>query len=135
MVTLNVADLSPEQREIWQAEQAYWALVKARDAEGLIALAHDRITVWPHIAPSPIDSVHFREDARTRGARDPIAAYELSFHAIEVHGDTAIVYYTAVVTSSATLHRRSSTTHTWIKDRDAWRLAGGMSRWIPVPPT
>ncbi len=28
MVTLNVADLSPEQREIWQAEQAYWALVK-----------------------------------------------------------------------------------------------------------
>jgi len=41
------------------------SLVKERNAEGLIALAHDRITVWPHIAPAP------REDARTRGERDP----------------------------------------------------------------
>jgi hypothetical protein len=75
MVTPNVVYLSPEQREIWRAEQAYWALVKQRDAEGLIALAHGRITVWPHIAPAPIDSVHFREDARTRGERDPIASW------------------------------------------------------------
>src|SRR5262245_28027823 len=91
MATLNVADLSPEQCEIWQAEQKYWALVKERDTEGLVALAHDRVTAWPHIAPAPMDSAHFREDARTRGERDSVATYELSFHAIEVHGDAAIV--------------------------------------------
>ena len=40
MATLHFADLSPEQRDIWQAEQAYRALAKERDTEGLIALAH-----------------------------------------------------------------------------------------------
>jgi hypothetical protein len=82
MATLHFADLSPEQREIWQAEQTYWALVKERDTEGLIALAHDRVAVLPHVAPAPMDSVGFREDARIRGERDRIAVYELSFHAI-----------------------------------------------------
>ena len=57
MATLNVAVLSSEQREIWQAEQAYWALVKNRDIEGLIGLAHDRVTAWPHVASAPMDSV------------------------------------------------------------------------------
>ena len=126
MATLHFADLSPEQRDIWQAEQAYWALAKERDTEGLIALAHERVTVWPHFAPAPMDSVHVRENARIRVERferDPVAAYELSFHAIEVHGDAAIAYYTVAVTNSTTC-----ITHTWIKDRGAWRLAGGMSR-------
>jgi hypothetical protein len=50
----------------------------------------------------------------------PSAAYELSFHAIEVHGNAAIVYFTAVVASSTTRHTQQSKTHTWIKDRDAW---------------
>jgi hypothetical protein len=40
-----------------------------------------------------------------------------------VHGDAAIAYYTVAVTNSTTC-----ITHTWIKDRGAWRLAGGMSR-------
>ena len=133
MATLHFADLSPEQREIWQAEQAYWALVKERDTEGWIALAHDRVAVWPHVAPVPMNSVRFREDARIRGERDRIAAYELSFHAIEVHGDAAIVYYTVAISSGSTPpdaapDRRSCITHTWIKDRGASRLAGGVSR-------
>ena len=137
MATLNIADLSAEQCEIWQAEQKYWALVKERDTEGLIALAHDRVTVWPHIAPAPMDSAAFREDARTRGERDSVAAYELSFHAIEVYGDAAIVYYTAVVTNvitqpDAATGRQSCIMHTWLKHRDAWRLAGGMSRSTPA---
>jgi ketosteroid isomerase-like protein len=135
MATLNVAVLSSEQREIWQAERAYWALVKNRDVEGLIGLAHDRVTAWPHVASAPMDSVGFREDARMRGERDAIAAYELSFHTIEVHGDTAIVYYTVAAISSTTPpdaaapgKRRACITHTWIRDCGAWRLAGGMSR-------
>ena len=136
MATLNVADLAAEQREIWQAEQDYWTLVREDAAEGMVALAHRRVTVWPQVASSPIDSVHFRDHdhQRTRFSRDPIAAYELDFHSIEVHGDAAIVYYTAVVTSrvaptdEAPVKRRSCITHMWIKDSGIWQLAGGMSR-------
>jgi ketosteroid isomerase-like protein len=136
MAALNVADLSVEQREIWQAEQDYWTLVREDDAEGMVALAHRRVTVWPEVASLPIDSVHFRDSQqqRTRFERDPIAAFELDFHSIEVHGDAAIVYYTVVVTSRVAppdgtpAKRRSCITHIWIKDDGVWRLAGGMSR-------
>jgi ketosteroid isomerase-like protein len=134
MATLNVADLSPVQLEVWQLEQDYWALTKERDVEGLVALAHDRVTVWPHVAPLPVaDRAHFRDGQRTRCERDPVAAYELSCHAVEVHGDAAIVYY-AVATSTAPLdgtpekRRCICITHIWIKDHGEWRLAGGMSR-------
>lgn len=129
MATLDVADLSPEQREIWQAEQEYWATAQKRDVEGLLTLVHHRITVWPHFAPAPMDSLQVRKDARIRVERD-LAAYELSFHAITVYGDAAIVYYTVTTTSSTIPpeQSRACITHTWIRDRDAWRLAGGMSR-------
>ena len=129
MATPDVADLSPEQREIRQVEQEYWETAKKRDVEGLLALVHDRITAWPHFAPAPMDSLQVRKDARIRVERD-LAAYELSFHAITVYGDAAIVYYTVTMTSSTIPPEQSQAciTHTWIRDRDAWRLAGGMSR-------
>ena len=47
MAALNVADLSVEQREIWQAEQDYRTLLREDDAEGMVALAHRRVTAWP----------------------------------------------------------------------------------------
>jgi hypothetical protein len=132
MAILNVPGLSPEQREIWQAEQEYWDLVKRSDLEGLVALAHGRVTIWPHLVPLPVDSAHFRDRQRTRFESDPIAAYELDFHSIEVHGDAAVVYYTSITTAALPgvrpEKRRVCTTHIWIKDSGAWRLAGGMTR-------
>jgi hypothetical protein len=101
MVELSLADLTSAQREVWQAEQDYWVLTKERDIEGFMALAHDRITVWPHVAPSPVNRANLRDAQRTRCERDPITDYKLSFHAIEVHGDAAIVYYTVATTSNA----------------------------------
>jgi ketosteroid isomerase-like protein len=133
MATLNVPDLSPDQREIWRAEQKYWELAKDGDAERLIALMHDRVTVWPQFASTPMDSTRVSEDAQIRVQRGLIAAYELSFHSIEMHGDAAIVFYTVSVTNSTTKPDAapevwSCITHTWVRDRDGWRLAGGMSR-------
>jgi len=66
-------------------------------------------------------------------AREPIAAYEMDFHSIEVHGHAAIVYYTVVTTGiaparGAPAKRAACITHTWVKDGGSWRLAGGMSR-------
>ena len=128
MIELSFADLTSAQREVWQAEQDYWVLTKERDIEGFMALAHDRITVWPHVAPSPVDRANLRDAQRIRCERDPITDYKLSFHAIEVYGEAAVVYYTVVTTSNAVPENRSFITHTWIKDRGVWRLAGGMSR-------
>jgi hypothetical protein len=34
MAEVNVSDLSPAQREVWQAEQDYWGLTKNKDIEG-----------------------------------------------------------------------------------------------------
>jgi hypothetical protein len=47
MAELNVGDLSPTQREVWQAEQDYWVLTRNKDVEGFLALEHDRVAVWP----------------------------------------------------------------------------------------
>jgi len=130
VAALSVADLSAEQREIWQAEQHYWVLTKQRDVEGFLALAHDRIIVWPHIVPLPIDRADLGEVQRTR---EPVATCEMDFHSIEVHGDAAIVYYTVVTSSPASPpmppeKQRACITRTWVKDGGSWRLAGGMSR-------
>jgi ketosteroid isomerase-like protein len=126
-MAIDLAALSPAQREVWQAEQDYWVLTRDRDVAGFLALAHERVTVWPVTAKLPIDRARLGETQRARGARDPITDYDLAFHAILVHGDAAIVYYTVVTTGPAA-KSQSLITHTWIKDRGAWRLAGGMSR-------
>lgn len=57
-----------------------------------------------------MDTLQVRKDARIPVERD-IAAYELSLHAIEVHGDAAIVYYTVTTTSSRT---EASVHHTYL---------------------
>ena len=131
MAGMNVADLSPTQRAVWQAEQDYWVLTRDRDVDGFMALAHDRVAVWPAVAPLPVDRDRLRAVQQSRGEREAITSYDLTFHAIEVHGDAAIVYYTVVTTgdpSSGAAPTRSLITHTWVKERGQWHLAGGMSR-------
>ena len=132
MAELNVADLSPTQREVWQAEQDYWVLTKNKDVEGFLALAHDRVAVWPAGATLPIDRTRLRDTQRGRGEREGLTGYELTFHSIQVYGDAAVIYYTVVTTGNpsggAQVKNRSVITHTWIKDGGKWRLAGGMSR-------
>ncbi len=132
LAELNVADLSTAQREVWQAEQDYWVLTKNKDVEGFLALAHDRVALWPATATSPIDRARLRDTQRARGEREALTGYELTFHSIQVYGDAAVAYYTVVTTGNpaggAPVKSRSLITHTWVKDRGAWRLAGGMSR-------
>lgn len=132
MAELNVADLSPTQREVWQTEQDYWVLTKNKDVEGFLALAHDRVAVWPAGATLPIDRARLRDTQRTRGERDGFTDFELTFHSIQVYGEAAVVYYTVVTTGTpyggAPVTGRSVITHTWVKDAGKWRLAGGMSR-------
>ena len=100
MAELNVADLSPTQREVWQAEQDYWVLTKNKDVEGFLALAHDRVAVWPAGATLPIDRARLRDTQRTRGERDGLTDFELTFHSIQVYGEAAVVYYTVVTTGT-----------------------------------
>jgi len=132
MAGLNRADLSPAQREIWQAEEDYWVLTKGRDVDGFMAMAHPRVAVWPAIAALPMDRARLHESQLTRGERDGLTAYDLTFHSIQVYGDAAVVYYTVVTTGApqggAPVQARSAITHTWAKDGGRWRLAGGMSR-------
>ncbi len=132
MAEMNVEDLSPTQREVWQAEQDYWVLTSNKDVEGFLALAHDRVTVWPATATSPIDRARLRDSQRTRGEREAMTCFEMTFHSIQVYGDAAVVYYTVVTTGNpsggAPVKSRSLITHTWVKDGGKWRLAGGMSR-------
>jgi hypothetical protein len=119
---------------LWAAEQKYLGTRQKRDTEGLIALVHDRVTAWPHIAPAPMDSVHFREDARTRGKRDSIAAYELSFTPSRSTATHRLLYrrnYQQHYTTQCGATGQKASVHhadTWIRDPGAWRFAGGMSR-------
>lgn len=133
MAGMNVADLTPRQREVWQAEQDYWVVTRNRDVDGFLALAHDRAAVWPLVAPLPIGRDRLRAAQQSRGEREAIIACDLTFHAIEVHGDAAIVHYTVATTGAAppgatAATNRSLITHTWVKEHGQWRLAGGMSR-------
>jgi ketosteroid isomerase-like protein len=132
MPDINLENLSPAQRDVWQAEQDYWVLTRNKDVEGFLALAHDRVAVWPATATSPIDRARLRDTQRTRGDREALTGYELTFHSVQVYGDAAVVYSTVVPTGNpsggAPVKSRSLITHTWVKDGGKWRLAGGMSR-------
>jgi ketosteroid isomerase-like protein len=117
--------------EIWALEAAYFTNLYKADYAGVMELVHKQFLGWPNALPLPIDA-----DASARFMRQLVpgptsCAVTIERAGIEVRGNVALTQYTLHVAcadkADASRTQTSRITHTWVKERGAWKLLGGMS--------
>lgn len=93
MPELQIEDLSPEQRELWQRVNDLWSLSLERNAERIRSTLHPAYSGWDMNSGAP----HDREAAvqSVLGDAPTISEYHLQPLAIQVYdGFVGIVHYT-----------------------------------------
>ncbi len=124
--------LSGAEREVWRMEEIYWERVAAGDVEGYRDLWDEDFVGWPCTAESPAtkENIH----GWMVGVRDGVyeISYDLTFGAVQVFGDVAVVYYTTPIVytfAAGGVDGQNEVwkfVHTWRRDGDTWRILGGM---------
>src|SRR5215469_17881655 len=87
------ASLTKEQQEVWNREEAYWNAMRSRDAKAFVALWHEDFVGWPHFDEEPIHKSDLRKNPFRAFRTDVIQTYEVTRKAVQVFGDTAVVFY------------------------------------------
>jgi len=129
-------ELSPEQKNIWKAEQSLHVFEYQRDFKDYMPLWDAHFVGWPDyvqrpVGKSAIESSVVEEFKSEPTPRHPFIAPEPL--AIAVFGDVGITHYfwPDADQASPTVFR---ITHTWRKHADGWHIIGGMSCEVPRLP-
>jgi ketosteroid isomerase-like protein len=126
------ADFTPEERAVWQLEEAYWRYVQAGDVEHYVMLWHERFVGWPCFSAQPSDKSQIGGWVQEIRDGHLKFTYELKPLAVRVFDDVAIVQYAAMYVteygdgtrSGAGLWRKF--THTWKRTDGRWQIITGM---------
>lgn len=131
---IAIADeLSANEREVWELEQAYYRFAEANDPESYLELFDEDIIGWPTQDPQPkgkdkvsqwIGMVH----------ADPaeLWRYEIEREAIHDFGDVVVVhyrlrdYFVSADTLEVIREDRYKISHTWMRRGDTWKIISGM---------
>ena len=128
----SAAEFTPDEKAVWQLEEAYWRYVQAGDVENYVTLWHARFVGWPCFSSEPSDKskiggwVQEIRDNRLK------FTYELRPLAVRVFDDVAIVQYAAEYVTQYDDGTRSGAglwrkfTHTWKKTDGRWQIITGM---------
>ena len=132
-VSASAQQLSPAQKEVWDAEESMHRYEQQRDAKRFLSLWDDNLVAWPDYEPRPVlkpkiekDTVEEFQDPKPSGPPLPPPKPE----AIGIFGDVAVTHYfwpEADQTSPVVFRA----THTWQKGPQGWRIIGGMSCDVP----
>jgi len=132
-VSASAQQLSPAQKEVWDAEESMHRYEQQRDAKGFLSLWDDNLVAWPDYEPRPVrkpkiekDTVEEFQEPKPSGPPLPPPKPE----AIGIFGDVAVTHYfwpEADQTSPVVFRA----THTWQKGPQGWRIIGGMSCDVP----
>ena len=122
---------SPEQEQVWNMEEKYWQIFKARDGEGYIALWDENFVGWPNSLQSPIGKNVIRANPFGLLEDRVLKSVQLEPKSIQLFKDVAITYYVAVIEYS----RKDGSigtealcfSHIWHRTNGAWLIIGGMS--------
>ena len=123
--------LSTSEQAVWEQEENYWRLLKADNRQGYLNLWDDRFVGWPRFETTPIHKdkiTHFMSDLK-------VLDYKLEPLSVQEFGaDVVITLYRANVRSTGRTQgnenesrRVSRLTHTWMRQKNGWRIIGGMS--------
>lgn len=134
-LSVGVAKASPPasraevQAEIWAKEQAIYAGRGRGDLGPYIESVAPDFLSWPPQAPAPVDLAALKASAPSvAGGKEHLS---MSFVALSLYGDTAVIYYRTHMTQRADgtpVDQSYEVTHTWVSTADGWRLFGGMAR-------
>ena len=85
----------------------------------------------PSHSAEPVHGTAARTSLEELRESTKIITYQLHPHAIVIHGKVAIVHYLADMKVESSEGEETTSliriTHTWLKQKDAWRILGGMS--------
>lgn len=124
--------LTPEQREVWAGEEAYWEYVGRQDVEAFMSLWHERFIGWPCDAPTTVKYPGLRAavedwfaEVTVKGNKTQIAS-----NGVIVDKDFAITYVAVTTTgtdaSGVEKCVSEKIVHTWRRTGDGWKIIGGM---------
>ncbi len=121
--------LSTSEQAVWEQEENYWRLLKADNRQGYLNLWDDRFVGWPLFENTPIHKdkiTNFMSDIK-------VLDYKLEPLSVEEFGaDFVITFYRANVRSAGRSKGNESTrvsrlTHTWMRQKNGWRIICEMS--------
>jgi ketosteroid isomerase-like protein len=132
---VSADELSAEEQQVWDLENAYWEYVKSNDIPGYRSLWDERFIGWPGFSHTPLgkENIHgwiAQYHANPAETYD----YKLSGPVVRQFGDVVVAHYlvedmmrsaeTGEIVSSAPPDR---VTHTWQRRGDTWQIITGMS--------
>ena len=131
-VSAEDLQLSSEQQDVWEGEEAYWRYVNAGKTVEFMALWHDRFVGWPCDSEVPTDlsnlKIYVADWFTNVAANEQKTSIEPE--GVIVEDGFAITYLSAkTVWIDATGSEKSlleKIVHTWKKTDDGWKIMGGM---------
>ena len=128
------AEMTPDEKAVWQLEEDYWKYVKESDLEAYRSLWDDRFVGWPSFSTDPV-GVDKIASWIPELHQDPEQEYhyELTRKAVRGFGDIVVVHYLvrevwrSVDNGEIVRDRSIRITHTWRRTGDTWRIITGMS--------
>ncbi len=121
--------LSTSEQAVWEQEENYWRLLKADNRQGYLNLWDDRFVGWPLFETTPIHKdkiTNFMSDIK-------VLDYKLEPLSVEEFGaDFVITFYRVNIRSAGRSKGNESTrvsrlTHTWMRQKNGWRIICEMS--------
>ena len=87
---LFAQEMSSQQKEVWQMEEAYWRDVKGFDEAHYMTLWHEDFLGWPRDQKMPIGKVALGEAVHRKFQRKGTLDYEFLSKWVEVAGNVGI---------------------------------------------
>jgi uncharacterized protein DUF4440 len=114
--------MSPEQLEVWAAEERYWTLRAAGKISEFMALWDDEVAGWPHTTDGLITKSDIRDEVTRQIAAESNSHAALEPLSVRIHSDFAFVFYRVRLgRESFRIH------HTWHRTPTGWKIIAGMS--------
>ncbi|NBC38163.1 DUF4440 domain-containing protein [Novosphingobium sp. FSY-8] len=116
------------QAEIWAKEQAIYAARGAGNLDAYIANVATDYAAWPPYATAPTGVAELRAANATMKGQELL---EMTFTALALNGDTAVIYYQTHRTrmpDGTAVDQRYDVIHVWVREGGAWKVLGGMAR-------
>ena len=120
-------DQASAEARIWALEQAYWEFNRDAKQEQIIATWHDRFLGWPEGESKPIDKKEGARFVRENYAQPASYTFEIERTGIRVLGDVAVNHYAVHRKWQDGKQRSMRITHTWVREKNGWKVLGGMS--------
>ena len=135
----HAAELTADEKAVWDLENAYWEYVKANDIPGYRSLWDERFVGWPDFSEMPLGKAKIHEWVTELHSKPGTHVdYDLKMAAVRAYGDVVAAHYLARYSARSDATGEvvgnevvARITHTWQRQGNTWRIVTGMSgTWI-----